>query len=1198
MYGGTLTGNTRTNQNGSAVWITYKGAVTMYGGTITGNKTTAFGTVFVNSNTSSFTMYGGKIVGNEAGRGGAVAAASGYAAGANATITIHGGLIEGNTATYGGAFYAPTNTTGVAADVTIHGGIIRGNTAKTDGSVIYGKHLTVTGGLIEGNTDTSDSNSGAIWLGGYASNTGDSGHFIMTGGTIRDNTDRYDVFAAVPVTVSGNTVINKLYFSGTGAISDLEEGAYINSTKAMTVKTGDPTVAVEGSYVYTYKQPISNGIYITVPAGTGYVHIPAKDLVQVADHNNAANVTTQLGLAVAEATTDKTILDNATIQWKSSDESIVKVSADGVLTYGKWGKAVVTATVAGTEYYASINIQVGEEPTKILIIGNSFSRDSLYYLSTLGVYTDNRVLAGYLYEGSATIRDHAENLLTSTAYSYTKTDPATGAMQLTSESAQATIPMALADEDWDYVVLQHGVLTGGFTTTYNSDLEYLVDFVEANVDADTKLLWNMTWAVKDGMSLSNKGRTFKEVYNGSQEVMYNAIIKAMDQFIVGEDAPYSSANANNLGTGLGWGFDGYLFPGAAIQELRSVAGIEPTRDGYHLSHVNGRVAAALSILKVLFPELNLDSVDEIDGLIAAINARKEDENYGKYSAEADLDAAALGKIITAVKNAYADATDGNKLPTTLAHSDETKENTAEGVITVGKVDAPLKLHFPDLAFSKGEIFASAYQNIVHVTGKNTDTHIMQEGGGTIIVWKGKQAYTNTQWQDSFKNEQLLYIDEAWLEAKGLVPNNGVLYNRYEAQLNGGTIYAMADPRDPNLVAGKIDVTGDAEKEDVVLLTFWVNYHNNAGTIVDRTCYLMFTADGGETWSEPQPLYIDGVNRGVNPVKRGDIAIYEDGNILIPVYSSLYCMEMKYNKAEQKWDLVHNTVLSNHAAYETSTLNEISFVAMKLNGVEVTYRMDRESGVVMISYDRGKTWTEVGNEKGLIHQPGFTVVDEDTLYASWARTSSPRTVYGTVYEIYGHWDDTPTVEVYASGNMSSHDMGDPSCAALSSTEVAVIAYDTEYRSIVMTIEDLTSEEYRPSILEEEGEQVVYTDKTGELPMEAPEGSYIIEATLSAAGTVKTPVGSVAADAGSVKLAVVGNIIYRKTGSTWAVVAPTAGSTDGKIYIDNATACKIYDYVQVTLQATLEAISGDPDIEPVHQNSPFLRRYSFDLYIGND
>jgi len=161
---------------------------------------------------------------------------------------------------------------------------------------------------------------------------------------------------------------------------------------------------------------------------------------------------------------------------------VATVDANGLVSFVGIGKTKIMASVQdangnATAYFVNIPVQVGELPLRILSIGNSYSRDSFFYLSHLAAAAGKRVEAAYLQKDSGTIRHHAHNLVTKTAdYSYYKANPITGVMTYQSK---ATIQEALADGEWDIITTHQCMQYMGAPGTYNSDLEYVIDYIKA-----------------------------------------------------------------------------------------------------------------------------------------------------------------------------------------------------------------------------------------------------------------------------------------------------------------------------------------------------------------------------------------------------------------------------------------------------------------------------------------------------------------------------------------------------------------------------------------------------------------------------------------------------------------------------------------------------------------------------------------------
>ena len=255
---------------------------------------------------------------------------------------------------------------------------------------------------------------------------------------------------------------------------------------------------------------------------------------------------------------------------------------------------------------------------------------------------------------------------------------------------------------------------------------------------------------------------------------------------------------------------------------------------------------------------------------------------------------------------------------------------------------------------------------------------------------------------------------------------------------------MADPRDPNLSSVCADMDGDGEAEEVLLFTFWIKFYTE--TQAANKCYLSHSVDGGHTWSTPQKLV---QATGVDVVKRGDIASFSDGQILIPYYRGNRAggLLMEYDVGAKEWFLLHDSEVPDFAPEEGENFNEVSFVAPDPD-TDTVYAYCRENGIVLRSDDRGGSWELLANEEGLIHQPGFTVLDKDSVYATWALASvRPRPTYGKIFDVKKGWDATKAELIYASPVTQRHDAADPSCALLKDGRVLVVSYDTAFRSIV-------------------------------------------------------------------------------------------------------------------------------------------------------
>ena len=206
---------------------------------------------------------------------------------------------------------------------------------------------------------------------------------------------------------------------------------------------------------------------------------------------------------------------------------------------------------------------------KILAIGNSFSEDAMHLLYEVAqAEGKEQIILGNLFIGGCTVATHAKNAQGLGTKDYTFFYNANGVWK-TEENAK--LDYGLRRENWDIITLQQASHASGKVSTYNQDIQTVVDCVNENkLNPGAKMLWHMTWAYR-GDSTSDSF----EAYNYDQMTMYNGIIGAVQEKIVTDPA-----------------FSDVLPVGTAIQNARSsYLGDTMNRDGSHLSDL-GRVIAA------------------------------------------------------------------------------------------------------------------------------------------------------------------------------------------------------------------------------------------------------------------------------------------------------------------------------------------------------------------------------------------------------------------------------------------------------------------------------------------------------------------------------------------------------------------------------------------------------------------------------
>lgn len=217
-----------------------------------------------------------------------------------------------------------------------------------------------------------------------------------------------------------------------------------------------------------------------------------------------------------------------------------------------------------------------QKAVRILAIGNSFSQDAVeQYLHELAEAEGIPTIIGNMYIGGCSLERHVKNARTNAAaYAYRKI----GVDGMKEEKKKATLEMALADEDWDYVSLQQASPFSGMYDTYEASLPELVAYVKARLPKKTKLMLHQTWAYA-----ANATHTGFKNYNRDQLTMYHAIV----------DAVKKASKLSKIKM---------IIPsGTAIQNARtSFVGDRMNRDGYHLDLKIGRYTAACTWFERIF----------------------------------------------------------------------------------------------------------------------------------------------------------------------------------------------------------------------------------------------------------------------------------------------------------------------------------------------------------------------------------------------------------------------------------------------------------------------------------------------------------------------------------------------------------------------------------------------------------------------
>lgn len=236
------------------------------------------------------------------------------------------------------------------------------------------------------------------------------------------------------------------------------------------------------------------------------------------------------------------------------------------------GKQNIKVKVIGEDISTNIEVEViPSDSFDLLMIGNSFSDDTIQWVNEICADLGITVNIANLYIGGCTLQTHHNNLIGNiAAYEFRTYAKETNMWET---KFYTSISEALTYYDWDYVSLQQASGSSGISSTYSTLTSTLSEI--RKLKDDVKFIWNMTWAYQQN---STHGDFSK--YNKDQLTMYQAIVDTVN-------ARIESNSKIEL-----------VVPnGTSIQNARtSFVGDNLTRDGYHLSYDFGRYIAGLTLV--------------------------------------------------------------------------------------------------------------------------------------------------------------------------------------------------------------------------------------------------------------------------------------------------------------------------------------------------------------------------------------------------------------------------------------------------------------------------------------------------------------------------------------------------------------------------------------------------------------------------
>ena len=208
---------------------------------------------------------------------------------------------------------------------------------------------------------------------------------------------------------------------------------------------------------------------------------------------------------------------------------------------------------------------------RILMIGNSFSEDTMTYAAVAAASAGVELYGASLYVGGCSLSQHLDFIAKGEAPYVLQVFQGTEPKQ---SNSGFTLEAALRHTEWDVITFQQVSGQSGLAETYGL-LDDLYSYVTERISYPVRYAWNMTWAYQ---SDSHHG-CFAH-YGNDQAAMYRAILHAVDQKIRPRGLPVIPC-------------------GVAVQKARAALGDCLTRDGFHLSLTAGRYTAALTLLATL-----------------------------------------------------------------------------------------------------------------------------------------------------------------------------------------------------------------------------------------------------------------------------------------------------------------------------------------------------------------------------------------------------------------------------------------------------------------------------------------------------------------------------------------------------------------------------------------------------------------------
>ena len=231
--------------------------------------------------------------------------------------------------------------------------------------------------------------------------------------------------------------------------------------------------------------------------------------------------------------------------------------------------------------YSCIDSGYSKSSLNVLMIGNSFSDDTVFYANRIATSYGLTLNIYDAYIAGCTINTHYSNL-TNGNETYSMRSINNGAWVYNDNMSLTQI---INSRTWDVVTFQQASAEIGRSNTY-SNLSNLVSGVRNLVGSTPKFYWYQTWAYDKEY---HDYYDYFSYFGNDQMTMYNAINSCYES----EVAPL----------GL---FEKMIPAGTAVQNLRTSYMKDTfSRDGKHMSSVHGRYLLGLNFISNLY-DLDLD----------------------------------------------------------------------------------------------------------------------------------------------------------------------------------------------------------------------------------------------------------------------------------------------------------------------------------------------------------------------------------------------------------------------------------------------------------------------------------------------------------------------------------------------------------------------------------------------------------------